>query len=404
LQGNNAQWGYDGTNDKVVATGSPGFGAGNIGQYVTIYGMDTRYQGSYQITGTVGGNTLQLARPGGTGHFPAFPVGTGNANWVVTAAPPTAPVVNAANLGTQLFGLQPIRMYNEVTADYPVATVLTSPTTSQLTVTGTLEGGVKEPYRIYRNNLRRVTPSEMALNSFGPFVYFDTEVVSFGDSPAGNIPENSYLTLEEGTADLFGYTHLVDDFTLTFSMKESGAIQVPVRILPVGLADSEENFLLLVGTPLQISYERADIVQQFQAFLDSPDDRVTSANLLARHFLPSYVSYDETYTGGSAPAVIAADEIAYINNLAVETPIEVSQLERIIDQDGGDPTTPSTVVTLTHDWDRNEWAEFSQGKLGGISTQLPYHGSPRVAYFVPGPDVSGQTPLPTGERINLTQQ
>ena len=403
-QGNNAQWGYDGVHDKIVATGAPGFGAGNIGQYVTIYGMDTRYQGSYMITGTVGGNTLQLSRPVAIGHFPAFPVGTGNANWVITAAPATAPTVNAANLGTQLFGLTPIRMYNEVTADYPVTAVDQSPTTSQVTVTGTMEGGVMEPFRIYRLNLRRVTPSEMALNSFGPFSYFDTEVVSLGDNPAGNLPENSYLTLNAGTAETFGYYHLVDDFTRTYSMKETGALNVQARILPLGLADSEDNFLLLIGTPLQISYERADIVQQFQAFLDSPDDRVTAANLLARHFLPSYVSYDNTYSGGEAPGIIAPDIIAYINNLTVESPIEVSQIEKVIDQDGGDPSTPSTVITLTHDWDRNEWAEFSQGKLGGISTQLPYNGSPRVAYFVPGPDVSGQSPLPTGERINLTQQ
>lgn len=403
MQGALAQWGYNGTNDEIHTTAPAGFTGALINQYVTIYGMDTRYQGSYQIIGVPNTSTLYVSRPVAIGHFPAFPVAT-DANWVITAAPATAPAINAANLGTELTGLQPIRMYNEVTADYPVTAVDRSPVTSQLTVTGTLEGGIKEPYRIYRNDIRRVTPSEMDLNSFGPFSYFDTEVVSLGDNPAGNILENSYLTLDAGTAELFGYLHLVDDFTLTFSMKESGVVSVQSRILPLGLADSEDNFLLLIGTPLQISYERADIVEQFQNFLDSPDDRVTSANLLARHFLPSYVSYDDVYSGGSAPNVIAADIISYINNLAVETPIEVSQIEKIIDQDGGDPTTPSTVITTTHDWDRNQWAEFSQGKLGGVSTQLPYNGSPRVAYFVPGPDVSGQSPLPTGERVNLTQQ
>ncbi len=400
-QGALAQWGYDGVHDKLHTTAPAGFTVGLINQYLTIYGMDSRYQGSYQITGVPDTSTLQLNRPVAIGHFPAFSVAT-DARWVITAAPVTAPT--NTTLGTQLSGLQPIRMYNEISVDYPVTAVTQSPTTSQLTVTGTMEGGVKEPYRIYRSDIRRVTPSEMALNTFGPFSYFDTEVISLGDSPAGNIPENSYLTLVPGTAETFGYSHLVDDFTLSYSMKESGAINVPARILPLGLADSQDNFLLLIGTPMQVAYERADIVQQFQAFLDSPDDRVTSANLLARHFLPSYVSYDETYAGGSAPGIVAADLIKYLNSLTVESPIEVSQLEKIIDQDGGDPTTPSTVITVTHDWDRNQWAEFSQGKLGGISTELPYHGSPRVSYFVPGPDVSGQSPLPTGERINLTRQ
>lgn len=404
-QGAAAFWGYDGAINKLHTSAPAGFTGALVNQWITIYGMDTRYQGSYQITAVVDSSTLQLLRPVAIGNFPSYPGdGIADANWVIHAAPATAPSFNASNNGTELVGLQPIRMYNEVAVNYPVLTVTQSPVTSQLTVTGTMEGGVEEPYRIYRGDIRRVTPTEMSVNPEGALFFFDTEIVSLTCEPVANIKEGSYLTLDDGTAELFGYLHVVDDNTLTYSMKESGIVSVPNRILPVGSADSEDNFLLISGAPLQVSYERADIVEQFQTFLDSPDDRVTVANMLARHFLPSYVSYDATYSGGASPSVIAEEVLSYINTLPIETPIEVSKLEKIIDDEGGDPNTPSEVIINLHDWDRKQWVEFSEGKIGGTSTQVPYNGSPRVSYFVPGPDVSGQDPLPSGERINLTQQ
>ena len=196
----------------------------------------------------------------------------------------------------------------------------------------------------------------------------------------------------------------MDDPTLTYSTKESGKLIIPKKILPVNSADSEDSLLTLVGTPVQIAYERADIVQQVQDFIQSPEDRVTSANMLARHFLPAYVSYDANYVGGSAPGVIAKDIISYLDSIAVETPINVSDLEHIILNRGGDPMTPTTVSITVHDWDRRVWVEFNQDSIGGIKTKVPYHGTPRVSYFVPGTDASGQQNIEPGERIKLTQK
>jgi hypothetical protein len=378
-------------------------GLGYVNKYITVYGCDTRYQGSYQITAETllaGPNTqFTINRGAATGNF----VATAAVYWEITAAPSTPPVASSAGTGTVLYGLQGIRIYDEVTQDFPITVVSTDLSQSQVTVTGTPELGILQPFRIYRPNIRRITPNEINENPFGNLFFFDTEVVSLGPETGFNISENSYLTVDSGTYESFGYHHIVDDSTLTYSMDESGVLEITPKILPLGSDDSLDAFLDLVGLPVQVSYERADVISQIQNFINSPDDRTTSANLLARHFLPGYVSYDASYSGGSTPAVIAQDIINYVNSLTIETPLDVAQIEKIIDQDGGDPATPTTVVVEYHDWNRKRWVEFSQGKIGGTATQVPYAGSPRVAFFIPGPDVSGQSPLPTGERINLTQ-
>jgi hypothetical protein len=187
-------------------------------------------------------------------------------------------------------------------------------------------------------------------------------------------------------------------------MQESGSADISPRILPTGVADSEENFITLLGSSIQVTYEQSDLVRRVQEFADSGQDRVTSANILVRHFLPAYVSYDATYVGGSAPSVIASDIINYVNNLAVEMPIDVSEVQDLIARRGGNLITPSVVQTLVHDWSRRVWLEFSSNQLGGTETDVPYDGTPRVSFYVPGPDVSGQDPIPSGERISLTRQ
>jgi hypothetical protein len=418
LSGSSGQILYSGSVNQVLVNGVYSL-TSFINNFITIYGADSQYQGSYKITAAAQypalpaiptGTLFTIDRGAATGNFPS----ESGEYWAITAAPTTPPDANSSGMGTLLTGLQPIRVYNEVTENFPIVYVNTLqgtlPYTSYVTVSPSPNGqswpilGVSQPFVITRPNVRRITPSEMSDNTQGFLYYFDTTVVSLGPESAFNLPvDTSYLTLVEGTYECGGYRMLVDDFTLTFSMKETGAIQFPNSILPVGSTDSLDNFLVLFGVPILITYDQAPIVQQIQNYLDSADDRVTSANLLARHFLPTYVSYDATYSGGEAPSVVAQDIAAYINSLAIETPMEVSQLEKIIDDDGGDPVVPTTVSTTLHDWDRDIWVEFSQTKLGGTATNVPYNGSPRVSYLIPGPDESGVTPLPVGERINLTQ-
>jgi hypothetical protein len=397
---------------RVQGEGAFGLDVVTQGAWATVYSCfanpDGEYsQGSYRIIArNSNGAEITVEIPGGQ----TFPPGGESVYFVITAAPSTAPTRVDANSrtdrpGSSLHGLRPIRVYSEIMKSFPIVAVTTSSNQSLIGIGTTPPVGRYMPYRIYRENVRRINPTEMNNNQEGFLYYFDTEVTSLSPSPANNISrDGSYLMPKEETFLSLGYRHVVDDPSLTYSVKESGMVVIPKKILPVNSEDSEDSLLTLVGAPIQISYERADIVQQVQDFISSTEDRVTSANMLARHFLPTYVSYDANYVGGSSPGVVAKEIIAYIEGLSIETPINVSEVEHVIMNLGGDPETPTTVSITVHDWDRKVWVEFSQDSLGGIKTKVPYNGTPRVSYFVPGTDVSGQAIPEPGERIKLTQK
>lgn len=372
-----------------------------IGKYITIYGIDYNYAGSYEISAAPVLGTAKIIK---TPDFPVFAAAT-YSRWLLTEAPTSPPADNATGNGKEMVAVRPVRMYDGIPKEDEITSISPYPDVSDMgTLAITFRDGFKQPFRIYRKNIRRLNPTEIAAKKDGALFYFDTEVVSLEPQEAANLPQQSYLVPEPGTYVSFGYRHAVADPTLTYSMLEEGRVEFPTSILPVDSEDSTENFITLVGTPIEVSYERADIVQKFHEFLNSALDRVTAANMLARHFLPSYVSYDATYSGGSAPSVVAADIYKYIDTLVVEQPVDVSEIEKLIEQRGGNPDTPTKVVIVLHDWDRKVWAEFSENEIGGIETLVPYNGTPRVSYCTPGPDVSGQDPLPAGERINLTRR
>ena len=399
-------WGYDSINlqDRVQSTTAV-FTLAHVNKYITIYGMQKEWQGSYKILNWISASFVEVDRSTFPAiHFPTQPfAGFQDGYWVITDAPISNPTKVLS--GTELTALRPIRIYRHIETEYPITTVLTSPSDSVVgfDVSKTLDFCEASPFRVFRRNIRRITPYEMSLKSEGGLFYFDTEAVSLGPNSTNNLPVQSYLTADEGTYESEGYKHIVDDDTLTYSPDESGKLFIPSTVLPVSSPDSLENVLSLVGVPLQVSYERGDVVQNVSDFVTSPEDRVTTANFLVRHFLPSYVYYDAVYTGGSAPGVIAKDIISYIDNLAVETPIDVSLIQQLIENRGGNIETPTSVFIVIHDWNRRRWMEFSANRIGGTTTLVPYNGTPRVSFFVPGPDVSGQDPLPTGERVNLTQ-
>lgn len=394
---------YDGSNNKIISLAGSLFTADMVGKYVTIFASGYNpvtgigYEGSYRITSVVDAHNLYISR------LQNFGTAVLHGWFVVTDAPDTDPAALGSTGGTEAVGVRPIRVYDEVAGQYPVTDVNTDPSVSQVTVQGSPKAGYAQPYAFFRTNLRRVNPTEMTENRDGFLYFFDTEVVSLSPDDASNISKDSYLTAVDGSFESFGYRFHVDDNTLSYSTKETASLEVPIRILPVGVPDSLDGELNLVGVPVQIDYEAADVVARLQEFIESSEDRVTSANLLARHFLPAYVSYDASYSGGSAPSVVAEDIISYIDMLSIETPVDVSEIEKLIDQRGGNPDTPTKAIITIHDWDRRMWVEFGENKLGGTDTLVPYNGTPRVSALISTPDVSGQSPTPDGERINLTR-
>lgn len=418
--------GYSGTvtvpagTATFVSGGGDSFTTADVEAYITFYGINYNVVGSYRITGYTNPTTILFAN-GDDSLFSANPTGFTAIQWAVTAAPDTAPVsIDRGGIAPHLSGASkhtgytsiagvPVRIFTTTQKSLPITTVTESSSESSVLVTieSSLVAGIGQPYRVFRPNVRRVTPTEMNDNKAGFLSYFDTNVVSLSPSSAANIGTDSYLLADEGTYFSAGYRHVVIDPTLSYSDQESGFLDLPTSVLPVFSADSRDNMVSLLGTPIQISYERADLVSLVQDFASSATDRLVAANLLVRHFLPAYLSYDATYVGGSSTSVIAKDIFTYLDQIRTETAVDVSEIEKVISGRGGNPITPTTLTATIYDWDRKMWVEFGQNTLGGQSstdTKVPYNGTPRVTFFLPGPDVSGQDPLPTGERINLTRQ
>jgi hypothetical protein len=411
-----------GANVVVASSGDRPWDDSDVGSYITLFGMDYRWMGSFPILQVYNkdisgfGTAIKVQTPSQT-QFNNPSTEEGTVRWITTTAPSTAPSnisrdvppPTTAPTGTELVGAVPIRIYEAVATDFTFQSILHDASVSggAIAPTDTLRQGVRQPYRIYRPNVRRITSTEMSQNREGFLYYFDTEIVSLAPSEQSNLAQDSYLTTDEGTYNSIGYRHAVKDPNFTYSMLEDGFLDLPINILPVGSPDSTDSLVRVVGSPVQITYERSSLVELVQDFIDSLDDRVLSAGLLSRHFLPAYVSYDASYTGGDSPGAIATDLQSYIDQLPVETAVDVSEMEKIIDNHSGNPDTPTKISSTVYDWNRRMWVEFSENQLGGAAatdTKVPYNGSPRVTFFSPGQDVSGLTDIPTGERINLTRR
>lgn len=393
--GSGASWGFDTGVNKVVLT-SPLTGILNY--YITIFGMDSRYQGSYEIIG-VSGNTLTVNRPGAIGNFPAGLIA--DARWIITTSP-SVPVTTS--LGTELTSLSPVRIYRDSPTKLSVTAVESDLTlASKLTVSSSVYGGVAQPFKIVRKNIRRFNTTEMSTNRESAFYFMDTEVVSFGNNPVNNVPKKTQFELEKNSFYSYGFRQNVDDNTLSYSSRETGSLEITPTIIPADVDDSLDQHTEVLEIPVQIAYERSDAVSSVDGFVNSNEDRVASANLLTRHMIPSYVSYDVNYSGGSSPGVITKDITDYLESLSIESEIDVSELEKLLIQRGGNPDTPTTAYITIHDLNRRVWMEFDQNKLGGSSIKSPFKGSTRLLYSKPGVDASGEVPE-TGERIRLTQE
>lgn len=405
---------YSMSSDIILAPSGTPFSALDVslGRYITIYGNDYAWMGSYRIIGLHNnGQGVTVSLP--SGHFPtsAFPQ-----RWAVTEAPTSSPsslVREAGAIGTVPVAGRPIRMYETLPREFPILSVTPSSSSSSAGVSYTagsafnLEVGMRQPYRILRSNVRKITPTEMNANRDGALYYFDTEIVSLSPSSLANIPAGSYLTLRNGTYRSVGYRHVVSDPSFTYSTQEDGYIDLPISVMPTDADDFPDSLVRVLGSPVEILYETSSIVSLVQEFVDSKKDRTTSSNMLVRHFLPAYVSYDAAYSGGSSTSVVAADLVRYIDSIPSATAIDVSVMQDIVSQRGGNLDTPTRVAVTIHDWDRRMWVEFSEDKVGGPNasdTLVPYAGTPRVTYFVAGPSASGSEAEKPGERISLSRR
>lgn len=259
----------------------------------------------------------------------------------------------------------------------------------------------KAPFRIIRDGVLRISSTEMALQRENALYYVDIPVIGYGPGEEMNIsPDDGFVLSGEYKID--GYILSVDDEIFSYSTREEVHLVLPNSVLPVGSTAELSNLFNLSGQNLQITYNNAPVIEDLQEFFDSPLDRVTSASMLVRHFLPGYVFLDATYAGGSVESVVATEVINYINNIDPDTAeIRTDLIKDAITRRGASTVDlPLTVIVLFHGTDRRIRGMRSTRSVGIGDTPF-FEGNFLQTYFIAGPDTSRSTPRPSGEQIFL---
>lgn len=259
----------------------------------------------------------------------------------------------------------------------------------------------KSPFRVLRPGVLRVSSTEMSQLREGALYYTDVPVIGYGPGSEMNVtPEEGFVL--DGERKVDGYTLEVDDENFVFSMKEEVHLVLPNSVLPVGSTADLDNEFSLAGQNLEVTYNNAPVVEDIQSFLDSPLDRTTNANMLARHFLPSYVMIDATYSGGAAEDEVAAEIISYINNVDPNTnEIRADLVEDTIKRRGANTTQlPINLIALFHGIDRRIRGMRSETSIGIGDTPF-FRGTFKQTYFIAGPNTSKESPRPSGEQVFL---
>lgn len=259
----------------------------------------------------------------------------------------------------------------------------------------------KAPFRVLRPDVLRISSTEMEAQREGALYYVDLPVIGYGPGEEMNVtPEDGFVLA--GRSKIDGYTLEVEDENFSYSMEEELRIVLPNSVLPVGATSELDNQFNLSGQNLQLTYNNAPVVEDLQALLSSPLDRVTAANMLARHFLPGYVIFEATYSGGSSESEVAAELIKHINNINPDTAeIRTDLLQDVIKRKGaGTADLPLTVIVLFHGTDRRIRGMRSTKSIGIGDTPF-FEGNFRQTYFIAGPDTSKEPTRPIGEQVFL---
>lgn len=406
------------------------FGVGFIGftanQWISVYaansaaiitaGEDAAYVGTYKVVapGTqVGGprNGLPYIEIDRSTNFSEDV----ELRWVRHSAPDVTPSDTTGGGKSLSTKYVRGRMYDEVTVQSTITIPWSAGTNPILSssedqidlsvspVAGTGTGFAhKIPFRIIRDGIIHISSTQMANNRLGALYYVDLPAIGIGTNEELNIDETVGLKLD-GRFNIAGYLLSVSNDLYTFSTQEQVSIILPSSILPVGSTPDLDNEVNLTGQSIQINYDNAPLIASIQQFFDSPLDRVMCANILVRHFLPSYVFLDAVYTGGDDEATVAADLINYINAIDPDlNELSSDEVAKVIHRHATKAKQPINLIVLTHGSDRRIRGTQSTDVIGG--TNLPtFKGNFKQTYFIAGPDTSADDPRPNGEQVFLVR-
>jgi len=230
------------------------------------------------------------------------------------------------------------------------------------------------PYiHISRSGVQRISSTAMSaqIDDLG-FYYFDVECVSEGFGTPWNISADQQATAEGYSSD--GWEVTVEDENLSYSMAEHPWLHISPRILVVGNEDDETNKVELVGSNVQIVYERDPLVQDVHTYVTDAQTRVVCQSPLARSLFPKFIRTAITYRGGGEVRDVRVDITAHIESVLPEQMLEASDITKIITDTGSSYVQlPITMVGIGHNADRTISVERDQDAIssGRLSALLP---------------------------------
>jgi len=393
--------------DALFTSDDASFTEDDIGRYLTIWACNREeYDGSYEIT------AVESDGSGCTLDADVFEFTETDIHWAVVKAPVEDPSSSGIDGRTALVGLRPIRVYNGTPSEWRVVRVTPdlARTDSRVYVAhGDEEEGpkaaVEQPYRIVRPGAQHLSSTAMAEQREKGLYYFDVLAQSLGGDDVYNIPKSTKMEPVFGTYDSDGYRLETEDNRLTFSSMEETSMVLSPTFLPAGFDDLPTNLVNIEGKSLRVTYDYAPTVSQVQRMMTSETDRVLCANVLARHFLPSYVSLDVNYTGGNKASKIAGDIRTFINGLSAVEEIDVSVLEKILHANSVVRYDhPMEILLVTHDLDRRLVGSRTENRIS--DDDIEFNGTNRTTFFIAGPDRSAEedeADIDDGERIYLSR-
>lgn len=182
----------------------------------------------------------------------------------------------------------------------------------------------------------------------------------------------------------------------------SGAYDYHVRIInPIErYAPTEESLIVfskdLLNRSFKITYDHESRLQSVQDYVESASDRSIAADLLVRHFVPVYLSFDIVYDVLSENETVAptADELLvlvqdYINSYDT-TEFEVSQLVSFLFTTGyaANVSLPLYVRAAIYNTDGSIEEQTSENVIAPNFEAMPSYSekilTPRVCGYLPG--------------------
>lgn len=224
-------------------------------------------------------------------------------------------------------------------------------------------GSVGEQFSIVRPGIQRIVSTNMATNTEDGGLYgFQVQLVSEGTGTQYNLGANLQLEVDGYLSD--GYYLTTDDPNLSFSPVERPKLILSTSILAPGVSDSPANATFLGGQNIQVTYERSATVQDTNNFITADTERVICASPLARHLTPYFVRFTLTYFGGSTADLVTSDCDTFIEAIAPNGSLNVSDLEAICaNRNATSVMNPIDLIAIIHNIDRSLSAERSQNKL-----------------------------------------